>query len=145
MEGSGLHHPVQLPRKCFRISFVSASTAEISSSEYCLFTTQLPSFGNDIFYSRSEEEPVIRLGVASTPVLSVLLGAGSDELVCRVAPAPGLVAPAVLAAVTLRPRRYSLALRFHRILNFTRDTFSRLPRLEKGVLSAKRVDKPLEL
>ena len=92
-------------RKCFRARLDSASTADISSFEYFISTTQVPSFGNVIFpYLRSEEELPTR---AASCLPSALLGAGPDARVRRVAPAPGLVTPAVLPAVTLRPRRYS--------------------------------------
>ena len=67
-----------------------------SSPEYPTFTM---SAWNVIIFSRSQEEPLTLLGVASTPVLGVL-SAGSDGLVRRVAPAPGPVIPVVLPAVT---------------------------------------------
>ena len=88
---------------CFRACSGSLSTANISFFEYPIFTTPVR---NVIFFSHSQEEPTLTLlGVASTPVLGVL-STGSGGLVCRVAPAPGPVTPAVLPAVTLRLQRY---------------------------------------
>ena len=63
------------------------------------------------------EELPTRQGITSTPVPSVLLGAGSDACNLRVTPATGLVNPAGFLAVTLRPR-FFLALRLHLLLNF---------------------------
>ena len=95
-------------RKRFSDCLDSAITVDISSSEYCFSTTHVPSFGNVIFYLRSREEPLTRLGVASTPVLGVLLGVLQRRLVgSLLRPVSSL--HAVPPAVTLRPRRYFLA------------------------------------
>ena len=91
-------------RKRLHASLDSAIIADTLSSVYLISITQL-SVENVIFLLTFREELPTRQRIASTPVLSVLLGAGSGACVRRVAPAPGLVTPAVLPAVTLRPRR----------------------------------------
>ena len=112
-------------RECFRASLDSTSTADISSSEYSFFITYVPSFVNIIilltFLGGAAHPPWCRFhSCAQRPQRRLWC------IIRRVAPAPGLVAPAVLPAVTLRPRRqYSLTLPLHRILQILQKTLPR--------------------
>ena len=67
-------------------------------------TKQLLPVQNVVFNLRSGRSSLIVRAFASTPVLSVLLGAGSGACVPHVAPTTGLANPALLLAVTLRSR-----------------------------------------
>ena len=91
-------------RMRLQTSLDSAIIAVMSHSVFFFFLTKLLPVQNIVFYSRSGRSSLTVRAFAYTPVLSVLLGAGSGACVLRVAPATGLANPAILLAVTLRPR-----------------------------------------
>ena len=87
-------------RKRLHASLDSAIIVDTSPSVNFIFGTS----SERCFDSRSERSsPCLRV-LASTPVLSILLGAGSGACVPCVAPATGLTNPAILLAVMLHPR-----------------------------------------
>ena len=91
---NGLPHHTQICKR-LHATLDPAIIADMSSSVNFMFITLSYQLRTSLFLLTFREELPTRQGIASTPVLSVLLGAGSSALVLCVAPAIGLANPAI--------------------------------------------------